>query len=305
MKTSPVPEVSSQSVEQTLRELTIGECQKAVGAASWPNFLHPFARLPFEGMAQRLARNLAGFDAALGKKPLPDAAGAVLGALGVVPTVRHAAPFNRSGPLLVVANHPGVYDALTLFAAIGRQDLRVIAAEREFLRALPNMHAHLLFVDDSVMQSTAGTATQPIESRGRGLRQALRHLRAQGCLLHFAAGSIEPDPAFVSPERAIGRWQHGVGALAAACQRLGGEVRLGLVSGVHSARLKNSPLMRAIEKRGAATVAGLLQVAFPSRLPVSPEVLISGPLDTLPNDASSATSALERQAKHLLLTHKG
>lgn len=287
-------------IERTLRELTLGECAKAVGATSWPRPVRPLAQLPFVPLARRLSETIVSFDNAVGNGPLPDAAGNVLSSLGVVPMVRGCTPFPRTGPLVVVANHPGVYDALTLFAAIGRDDLRVIAAEREFLRALPNMGRHLLFVEDAFGETVTTTRDDQARSRSRGLRKALQHLRTGGCLLHFAAGRIEPDPAFATPTEAITSWQSGVGALSLACQKLSGEVRLGIVSGVHSARLKDSPLVQALDRRGAYTFAGLLQVAAPRRFPVSTEVLVSPPVNPLPFNADQATEELRATAQRLL-----
>src|SRR5690606_32164670 len=220
--------------------------------------------------------------------------------LGVVPMVRGRTPFPQTGPLVVVANHPGVYDALTLFSAIGRDDLRVIAAEREFLRAMPHMGRRLLFVEDTFGETVIATRHNQARSRSRGLRKALEHLRTGGCLLHFAAGRIEPDPAFATAATAVTNWQSGVGALALACQKLNGEVRLGLVFGVHSVRLKHSPLVRALDRRGASTFSGLLQVAAPRLFPVSTEVLVSPPVHPLPFNAEAATEELRATAQRLL-----
>lgn len=290
----------SEHVCRALCELTLGECEKAVAAHAWPKPLQPLARLPFMPLARRLGQTIARFDAAVGQGSLPKAAGRVLGSLGVVPMVRGNTPFPSTGPLVVVANHPGVYDALALFAAIGREDLRVIAAERDFLRALPEMERHLLFVEDNFGTTQGPTPSEHTSSRGRGLRRALQHLRSGGCLLHFAAGQIEPDPAFSTPDAAVTPWQSGVGALGIACQKLGGEVRLGMVSGVHSPRLKRSTLMQALERRGASTLAGLLQVALPTWLPVHTEVLISKPMAPLPFNAETATGELRFAAQQLL-----
>jgi hypothetical protein len=289
-----------RDVQRALRELTLQECEKAVGVANWPQPLQRLARLPFWPLAQRLGATIAGFDAEVGRGTLPTAAGSVLGKLGVFPMVRGNTPFPAMGPLVVVANHPGVYDALALFAAIGRDDLRVIAAERDFLRALPQMERHLLFVEDAFGETIAATRDNQARSRSRGLRKALQHLRSGGCLLHFAAGKIEPDPAFAAPEDAVTRWQSGVGALALACQKLNGEVRLGLVSGVHAGRLKRSAIMMELERRGASTFAGLLQVAAPQLLPVHTQVLVSAPMSPLPFNAEVATEELRGAAKQLL-----
>ena len=49
------------------------------------------------------------------------------------------------GPAIVVSNHPGLFDCLALFAAIGRDDLSTLAAERPLLAALPNFSRRSAF----------------------------------------------------------------------------------------------------------------------------------------------------------------
>ena len=86
------------------------------------------------------------------------------------------------GAFLALSNHPGMTDTLSLFIALNRQDLRIIALDRPFLNALPNMSKQLAYVtDDSV-------------SRIRMIRQVSTHLRNGGAALTFPAGHIEPDP---------------------------------------------------------------------------------------------------------------
>src|SRR5581483_10945003 len=55
-----------------------------------------------------------------------------------------------TGPTLFVANHPGLTDTLSLFAAIGRADLKIIATQRRFLESLKNVAAHIFFIDDNL-----------------------------------------------------------------------------------------------------------------------------------------------------------
>jgi hypothetical protein len=50
------------------------------------------------------------------------------------------------GPLLFLSNHPGLSDAVALFTAIARPDLRVIAAKWPLLDALPNTSRSLIMV---------------------------------------------------------------------------------------------------------------------------------------------------------------
>lgn len=87
------------------------------------------------------------------------------------------------GPLLVVANHPGVTDFLCLFAGLNRPDLKVITGERRFLRALPNTSPYILYID------------QHPNRRMVGMRAIIRHLQQGGMMHIFPTGRAEPDPA--------------------------------------------------------------------------------------------------------------
>src|SRR5437016_13556388 len=52
------------------------------------------------------------------------------------------------GPLLVVANHPGLSDAMALLAALGREDAWIVTANYPFLRAMRLASRRFLFVSD-------------------------------------------------------------------------------------------------------------------------------------------------------------
>ena len=73
-------------------------------------------------------------------------------------------------------------DTLSLFVALKRPDLKVIAFKRPFLNALPNLSRQLLYLTDD-----------PV-SRISLIRQMSTHLRNGGAALTFPAGQIEPDP---------------------------------------------------------------------------------------------------------------
>lgn len=99
------------------------------------------------------------------------------------------------GPALFLANHPGMTDTLTLIAAIGRPDLKIIAARRPFLEALPQVSRHIFFVD-------ANLGRRVIVAH-----QVADHLKQGGAVLTFPAGCIEPDPD-VAPGavQSLGAW---------------------------------------------------------------------------------------------------
>lgn len=90
----------------------------------------------------------------------------------------------RSGPLLVVANHPfGMLDGLVLLAALRRVrgDVKLLA--NESLAALPELASSAIFVDPFAEPGSAAR-------NSGGLRAALRWLRGGGAILAFPAGEV-------------------------------------------------------------------------------------------------------------------
>ena len=83
---------------------------------------------------------------------------------------------------LALSNHPGMSDTLSLFIALNRPDLKIIALDRPFLNALPNMSKQLAYV------------TGDASARFRLIRQISTHLRDGGAALTFPGAQIEPDP---------------------------------------------------------------------------------------------------------------
>jgi hypothetical protein len=286
------------SVQQHLTNLTLEECAHALGVSTWPPTAKRVATIPFAPFARRMGAELGRFNSELPAHGLANAAARLLRQLHAVPRVHQVHALPEKGPLLIVANHPGVYDAMSLFSALPRPDLRLIAADRPFLRALPNLLPHLMFVLDAPQGAPAPANAHG--TRWRGLREAVNHLKSGGAILHFGAGRIEPDPAFHRGADTITHWQLGSGRLAQACAGYGGDVHVAVVSGVHAERLKRSLVIRMAEARGVTTLAGMLQVAMPRLTRVAPEVRFSAPIKQLGNDVASATQALEQAARELL-----
>lgn len=230
-----------------LAAISAHEMVAALGMGSAPRLVRRGLALPLFAASRGLGKTLAAFERDLSARGLPQAAGGALARFGVELCVSGTEA--ATGPCLVLANHPGAYDALALMRALGRRDLLVLAAERRFLRALPGLSEHLVFV-----------AEDPVRRAG-ALKRSLRWLRQGGALLHFPAGRIELDADFeVDAQRLLGPWQPGVGALITACERAGGRVLVAGVRGVHSPRAKRLLLNRWAEQRGVSTLSPLVQL---------------------------------------------
>ncbi|MFT3893046.1 MAG: 1-acyl-sn-glycerol-3-phosphate acyltransferase [Anaerolineales bacterium] len=86
-----------------------------------------------------------------------------------------------TGATLFLSNHPGLTDTISLFAAIQRPDLKIIAIHRPFLASLVNVTCDLFYISDDTSE------------RMRAVRQVSAHLKNGGAALTFPAGKIEPD----------------------------------------------------------------------------------------------------------------
>ena len=134
--------------------------------------------------ARRLSRQILRFDDLVGQHGLAAAGRYILDEFTCSTQIEGQQHVPRCGPLLGVANHPGMVDAMAIWVALEhRPDLKIIASERELLQLIPNLRRRLLFVDPRT------------GSRSRLLRDAANHLRQGGALLTFPAGKIEPDPS--------------------------------------------------------------------------------------------------------------
>ncbi len=241
------------------------------------------------GRARHFAEQIIAYDDLVGSQGL--AAGGAWAVTHFVDRfeIHGAERLPRSGPTLIVANHPGLCDTTALFAAIDRPDLRVVATHRPFLAALPHTARHLFYVDESSA------------SRLAALRAAARHLRAGGALLTFPAGRIEPDPAVLpGAHESLDSWSESIAIFA----RLTPELAIvpAIVSGVLSRAALSHPLTR-IRRRAADRewLAGLLQIQFRALQHVTVCVAFGDPIQPARlADSPMITAAVREAAARLI-----
>jgi 1-acyl-sn-glycerol-3-phosphate acyltransferase len=165
---------------QTLTQINLDDLVSSFG---WQEQSFParVLRWIFHQTAQTFAKIMLEFDSAIGERGLVEAARRTERRF-----VRDARVFGLDrvpdSAFLALSNHPGMTDTLALFAALNRPDLKIIALDRPFLMALPNLSKQLFFVRDN-----------PAD-RMKLVRQVSGHLRGGGAALTFPAGEIEPDP---------------------------------------------------------------------------------------------------------------
>lgn len=184
---SAVPGARSSLLDR-LTEITLDDLFDAAGLAR-------LRRTPLQRLLRPSARRFAlvawEFDQRVGEQGLAAGGAWLVRRMAAGVRVSGADRVPPSGPTVILANHPGMTDTAALFASLAaRPDLRVVARERPFLRALPHVAAHLILVPDQ----QAG--------RMGVVRAGMRHLQQGGALLTFPAGRIEPDPATFGRDQA-------------------------------------------------------------------------------------------------------
>jgi 1-acyl-sn-glycerol-3-phosphate acyltransferase len=201
--------------------------------------------------ARRLAREFAATDDAFGSRPLPDAARWILDHFSATVEVAGLDRVPRSGPILLVANHPGLTDAVALIAALDRSDVRIVAADYPFLHAMRGLGSRLIFLGAGASQLG-------------WIRAVSRDLRQGGVVLLFPAGRLEPDPAVLGTRGALRRWSASVDIIRRHAPEA--QVVPAAVTGVLSQRAFAHPLTRVrrapLDRQRVATLIQMMDMQF-------------------------------------------
>lgn len=133
---------------------------------------------------------------------------AVLG-IGVTVPSDGLAHIPRSGPVIVVANHPtGALDGLALLTLIRRVRSDVSLMGNRWLRCVPELRESVVPID------VFGTSARAVGRNGTALRSAIRRLTRGGCLAIFPSGEVahreRPDGQVIESP-----WHHTAAELAA------------------------------------------------------------------------------------------
>jgi hypothetical protein len=278
---------------EALTEVNLGDLVAAFGWERRRLRAWMLRRLCLEP-AREFARQMLAYDAAIGQRHgLPEASRLLLReryvrALRV--DGRDHCP--ASGPALFVANHPGLTDTLSLIAAIGREDLKIVAARRPFLELLTNVAAHIFFIDANLGRRVIAA------------HEIADHLRRGGAVLTFPAGGIEPDPDVdVGALGSVDRWSDSVRVIA----RMVPDARIvpvlvrGVVCGKSArhwlARRKRNPAER--DKLGAALQ--LLAMVSRGTRPTAVAVRFAAPIAAGVQEIETLHGEIARRMRHMIV----
>lgn len=225
----------------------------------------------FRPPAARFARLMAGADAHVAQAGMAAAARWLSQQLVQGVHARGAASLPATGPLLVVSNHPGAYDSVAIIANLpSRPDLKVLVSDIPFLRRLPAIDPHLVYVSPNPHERMAA------------LRAAIRHLEAGGAVMTFGSGLVDPDPDLLpGASEALGAWYE---SLALILRRVP-ETRVAttIVSSVVVPSYMRSPLTRLVRgdwqrRRLAEFLQVSVQMLSGRRAPLTPRVTFAAPV---------------------------
>jgi hypothetical protein len=282
---APAPE-RSERVE-TLTRVCAEEVLDAFGLGGVRRGRYPLellSRVP----ARRLARQVASYDRVVGESGLAAGGAWALERMARRVEVEGQESVVAEGPLLLVANHPGLADALALFAATPRRDLCVMAADRPRLEALPNTSRYLI----PVSEASPG--------RSGAVRVATRHMRDGGAILTFPGGRIEPDPAVLpGAAGALERWSGSLNLFA----RLVGDLTVvpAVVSGVLSpAALRNPLTLVRRRQRDREWLAATIQMLTPALRNVTTRVSFGRPVRAGDLPETTVREAVLEEARRLI-----
>jgi hypothetical protein len=165
---------------ETLTQINLDDLISSFGWQNRP-LLARLLRHTFSAPPKTFAHQMLEFDSAIPTHGLVEAS-----RCAIQNYVDELRVFGREripgGGFLALSNHPGMTDTLSLFTALNRPDLRIIALDRPFLNALPNMSKQIAYVTDDA------------SSRIRMVRHLSIHLRDGGAALTGPAVHIQPDP---------------------------------------------------------------------------------------------------------------
>ena len=252
-----------------LSESLIDEIVAAVGLPTTA-LTHTVCWHLFRNITDRLANLGASFDQIIKEMGLPAASAWALTHFCSDLQVHGSEFIPDQGPLLVVSNHPGTYDALALYANLEGHNIRSVSTVIPFLNLLPNARHHFLF-----------TPRHDVRERMLVFRNAIKHLQSGGTVVYFGSGHRDPDPAvYPGAGRSINNWLNVFDTFFKYVKDL--KLLQKNASGVVYAKWVNHPITwfrrKQIDKQRLAEFGQVItQLRKPGKLMMTPRVSIGKP----------------------------
>jgi 1-acyl-sn-glycerol-3-phosphate acyltransferase len=279
-----------------LTDACIEQMSYALGRpnSSWAKAL---IRLVFGRAALRFSELVIDIDRELGEGGMASGARRLLPRFVASHEASGAERIPSDGPLLIVANHPGSYDAVAIMAYVERPDLKFLVREVGLFRRLENLAQHAIFTPKG----------KNALRRIRPVRECVRHLENGGALLIFPRGRIEPDPD-ITPEAELEfeKWSRSVAMLTERVPET--RVMVAITGGVIAPSAMRHPITWFRSSRGSRQRLAFLYQIFRQAL-AGKELfglnarVTFGDVFVAPQ-RSDITAAVESSARQTLARHK-
>ncbi len=201
----------------------------------------------------------------------------------------------HQGPVLIASNHPGAYDAFSIVSQLPRADIKLVGSDVPFLKALPQVASCLIDTPPEAMQ------------RMMAVRASIRHLQANGLLIIYPTGFVDPDPEV---QRGAGdvlkNWSPSLEIMLRRAPAT--RVVITVVSGVLWRRALRNPITRLAkadwEKRKLAEFLQVIeQLTFKRRLHLTPRITFGPPVSMADLDRKNLMADLIARARAVLANH--
>lgn len=146
-------------------------------------YLQPLLKWYFMTSAKEISETIIGYDRQIAEQGLAQGSRWLLENFSTTVKSYNADLIPKSGPVLIVSNHPGMTDAMSIFATLPREDIVAVGRKNPILSLLPGVQEYVVFVDPHQSDNI------------RAVRDILNLLKQNKTVVTFPAGRIEPDPA--------------------------------------------------------------------------------------------------------------
>jgi hypothetical protein len=236
------------------------------------NMLETAMRIP----ARRITQTILEYDASVHHSNLHDASDWFLKAFNTQVHALYVERIPRAGPVLFVSNHPGMTDAMAIFATMPRYDVKAVAKINPILSVLQGIKRHIIFVESN------------LSARITTFRAIRHQLNAGGAVLLYPAGEIEPDPALhQNGADTLAHWSTSLALFVKHVPQL--QIIPVTVGGVISQTALSNPLVKVYTTQARREwVAATLMVIVPAYRNVCVTVRYGTPVTAAATDVMDA-----------------
>lgn len=103
----------------------------------------------FHAPTRRFTRATADVEKAVEQGELPAGSVSMINFLGIQPIVDGLLNIPLSGPVIILSNHPGAYDSISIASLIPHMDVKIIVMKTRFYQALPHTHPKLIYASST------------------------------------------------------------------------------------------------------------------------------------------------------------